>query len=376
MSKREISKPIRIAVFMGKHTTGGIKSVIMNYYRHINRQNIQFDFFVDNDSPLKDYSDIKKLGGRVYEIPPTKNPIGFIISAVKTLKKEKYLIVHGYLNTLNVFPMIAGRIAGVPVRIAENLSTAHPGESKTKIKNLLKPFAKLFVTDMAANSKYAAEWLYGKKNLDKCKIIYNALDLDVYHYDENLRIKKRQELGIENNFVIGHIGRYEYQKNHDFLIDIFNEVHEIEPKSKLLLVGYGSLKEHIFKKIETLGLKEFVIDCGATENIAELYNAMDCFVLPSFYEGLPVVGIEAQAMDLPCVFSSEITKETKILDCFEFVDLSNDAETWADKILAYKDMVREDVSEQVTKHGYNIIYEADNLEKFYFNCLNSIKSKE
>ena len=229
---------------------------------------------------------------------------------------------------------------------------------------------------MAANSKYAAEWLYGKKDLDKCKIIYNALDLNIYHYDENLRTKKRQELGIENNFVVGHIGRYEYQKNHEFLIDVFNEIRKKEPTSKLILVGYGSLKEHIFQKIEDLGLKDYVIDCGATENIAELYNAMDCFVLPSFYEGLPVVGIEAQATDLPCVFSSEITKETKILDCVEFIDLSNGAEAWADTIIAYKDMVREDVSEQVTKYGYNIIYEADNLEKFYSNCLNPIKSKE
>jgi glycosyltransferase EpsF len=354
---------------MGKHVTGGIKSVIMNYYENIDRSVIQFDFIVDSDSPLKDYSDIEKLGGRVFEIPPVKHLWGHIFECRKILKRENYLIVHGYVNTLNVFSMLAAKMADVPIRIAENLSTGHPGERKTKIKNMLKPFAKVFPTHLAANSKYAAEWLYGKKVLDKCKILYNAIDLDKYYYDEKLRKVTREAYGLNGAFVIGHIGRYHYQKNHEFLIDIFNEVYKKDPTAVLMLIGYGELKESIFEKIEKLGLSDAVIDLGEREDIAKFYNAMDCFVLPSFYEGLPVVGIESQATGLPCIMSKEVTAETKITDAAEFIDLSTPAAVWAERIISWKGYNRKRVDDQITARGYNIKKEAYLLVDYYVNTI-------
>lgn len=369
MKKTDIENkyPVRVAVVMGKHVTGGIKSVIMNYYRFIDRNKIQFDFIVDSNSPLKDYSEITELGGKVYEVSSAKNPFKNISDIYKILKDNNYLILHGYLNTLNVFSMCAGWFAKTPVRVSENLSTAYRGEKKTIIKNMLKPLAKLFPTHISANSQYAADWLYGKNS--GAKIIYNALDLDKYSFKEGLRAEKRKELNIENNFVIGHIGRYQYQKNHSFLVDIFSEVYKKDPSARLMLVGYGDLKEQIFEKIHSLDLDNSVIDCGGTENILPLYNAMDCFVLPSFYEGLPVVGIEAQATGLPCVMSTEVTVETKITDIVDFVGLDRSAEEWADVILKHKNTERKNTTDQIKANGYDIKNEAAMLEEYYLECL-------
>ncbi len=358
-----------IAVVMGKHTAGGIKSVIMNYYRNINREILQFDLLVDDDSPLKDYAEIKSLGGRVYEIPSSKNPAKNVMATYNILKYNNYKCVHGYLNTLNILPMLAGKLAKVPVRIAENLSTAHPGEKKTIIKNILKPLAKLFPTHLAANSQYAAAWLYGTEKLPQCKIIYNALNLDEYTYDEALRLKMRKELGLEDKFVIGHIGRYEYQKNHNFLVDIFHSIYKKNANARLLLVGYGGLKEDIFRKINDLNLQNVVLDLGLTEDILPLYNAMDSFVLPSFYEGLPVVGIEAQATGLPCVMSTEVTSETKVTDLARFIDLKSPVEFWADEILKCQSYNRVNTRKELAEHGYDIKIEAKKLEEYYLNLL-------
>lgn len=362
-------RPVRVAQIMGKHVTGGIKSVIMNYYENIDRDAIQFDFIVDSNSPLKDYSDIERLGGRVFEIPPIQHLFGYIFECRKILKRENYLIVHGYVNTLNVFPMFAAKLAGVPVRISENLSTAHPGERKTFLKNILKLWCKLFPTHLAANSKYSGEWLYGKKDMDRCKILYNAIDLEKFHYDAELREATRTTWGWEDKFIIGHIGRYHYQKNHEFLIDIFNEIHKLDDSAILILIGYGNLKDSVFEKIERLRLKDYVVDLGAREDIAKFYNAMDCFVLPSFYEGLPVVGIESQTTGLPCIMSTEVTSETKITDVAEFISLDESAEVWAQRILKWKSYKRKPMDDQITASGYNIKNEVHLLKEYYLDAL-------
>ena len=277
------------------------------------------------------------------------------------------------VNALNVFSMFAGKMAGVPVRIAENLSSAHPGEKKTIVKNILKPFSKIFPTDLAACSKSCGEWLYGKKDIEsgKVRIFNNAISLKKYTYDKELRENVRNSLGLsDENFVLGHIGRYQYQKNHNFLIDIFDEVYKRDKNSRLLLVGYGDLKEEIFNKINSLGVKDAVIDMGATENIAGLYNAMDVFVLPSFYEGLPVVGIEAQATGLPCVFSTEVTKETGVIPDTKFVELSENKGKWADEILKIRDNYkRANTENYIIDAGFDIETEGRKLQDYYFDLI-------
>lgn len=366
------SKPLRAIQIMGKHTTGGIKTVIMNYYEHIDRNEVQFDFIVDKNSPIKNYSDIESLGGKVYEVTSLKNPFAYLHQCRRIFRKNDYLVVHGYVNTLNVFPMFAAFLAGVPVRISENLSTGHPGEKKTIVKNILRRFSRIFPTHIAANSVYSGEWMYKKKHMDKCRIIRNGIDLDKFSYNPTLREKIRNEYGWQDKFVVGHIGRYQYQKNHNFLIDVFEQVHKKCPEAILALIGYGDLKEEIFAKIEKLGLTDFVVDLGGREDIALFYNAMNCFVLPSFYEGLPVVGIEAQATGLPCIMSDEITHETEITDNVSFIGLDKSADVWADAVLRHRTFERKDVSAQVTQNGYNIVTEAAALQQYYSDCLNGI----
>ena len=367
------NNPVRIAVIMGKYTPGGIKSVIMNYYRKINREKYQFDFFIYDDSPDKDYQEIERLGGKVYTVPNIKHIFSFMYILRRKLKG--YKIVHSYLNALNFFPMMAAATVGVSVRIAENLSTAHPGEAKTVIKNILKLVATSFSTHIAANAEYAAIWLYGKKRAKTCFIIRNALDLDIYKFNQNIRNEIRNKYKIGDGLVIGHIGRFAYQKNHIFLIDIFNEILKHEKKSILLLVGYGELESDIRKKINDYGIGKNVLFMGKTEDLIPLYNAMDCFVLPSFYEGLPVVGIEAQALGVPCFFSDEITKETKITPMAEFISLKKTAKQWADIIISKSNKnriyfnERDKNSEMLKKAGYDLKIESKRLEVFYDNVL-------
>lgn len=364
---------IKVAIVMGKFTSGGIKSVITNYYSNVDRNKISFDLLIDNNSPIDDYSEIEAIGGRVCKISTLSNPFKYISQIYKLSKENKYDIIHGYVNALNVFSMFAGKMAGVPVRIAENLSSAHPGEKKTIVKNILKPFSKIFPTDLAACSKSCGEWLYGKKDIEsgKVRIFNNAISLKKYTYDKELRDNVRNSLGLsDENFVLGHIGRYQYQKNHNFLIDIFDKVYKRDKNSRLLLVGYGDLKEEIFNKINSLGLKDAVIDMGATENIAGLYNAMDVFVLPSFYEGLPVVGIEAQATGLPCVFSTEVTKETGVIPDTKFVELSENKEKWADEILKIRDNYkRVNTEKYIIDAGFDIETEGRKLQDYYFDLI-------
>ena len=364
---------IKVAIVMGKFTSGGIKSVITNYYSNVDRNKISFDLLIDNNSPIDDYSEIEAIGGRVCKISTLSNPFKYISQIYKLSKENKYDIIHGYVNALNVFSMFAGKMAGVPVRIAENLSSAHPGEKKTIVKNILKPFSKIFPTDLAACSKSCGEWLYGKKDIEsgKVRIFNNAISLKKYTYDKELRENVRNSLGLsDENFVLGHIGRYQYQKNHNFLIDIFDEVYKRDKNSRLLLVGYGDLKEEIFNKINSLGVKDAVIDMGATENIAGLYNAMDVFVLPSFYEGLPVVGIEAQATGLPCVFSTEVTKETGVIPDTKFVELSENKGKWADEILKIRDNYkRANTENYIIDAGFDIETEGRKLQDYYFDLI-------
>ena len=364
---------IKVAIVMGKFTSGGIKSVITNYYSNVDRNKISFDLLIDNNSPIDDYSEIEAIGGRVCKISTLSNPFKYISQIYKLSKENKYDIIHGYVNALNVFSMFAGKMAGVPVRIAENLSSAHPGEKKTIVKNILKPFSKIFPTDLAACSKSCGEWLYGKKDIEsgKVRIFNNAISLKKYTYDKELRDNVRNSLGLsDENFVLGHIGRYQYQKNHNFLIDIFDEVYKRDKNSRLLLVGYGDLKEELFNNIHSLGLKDAVIDMGATENIAGLYNAMDVFVLPSFYEGLPVVGIEAQATGLPCVFSTEVTKETGVIPDTKFVELSENKEKWADEILKIRDNYkRVNTEKYIIDAGFDIETEGRKLQDYYFDLI-------
>lgn len=367
MKKKE---PIRIAQIMGKWVGGGVEAVVMNYYRHIDREKIQFDFICDDDSTCIPKEEIESLGGKVILIPPYQKVLKYHKELKKILKDGQYKIVHSHINALSVFSLWAAKSAKVPVRIAHSHSTSNKKEwKKTLLKNMLRPFSKMFATDYFCCSELAGRWLFGNKTYDEGKVylLNNAIDVDKFKYNEKIRKEKRKELNIKDNqLVIGHIGRFVKQKNHEFLIDIFNEIHKQNKNTILLLAGDGPLKEQIKSKVKELELEKNVQFLGQRKDANELYQAMDAFLLPSLYEGLPVVGVEAQAAGLPCFFSTDMTKETKVLNTTQFIELTHTGKYWADKILnKLLEHIRKDTTIEIVSNNFSIHKEAEKLQRKY-----------
>ena len=357
---------VRVAQIMGKWLGGGVEAVVMNYYRHIDRNKIQFDFICDEDSTCIPKEEIEKLGGKVILISPYQKVFKYHKELKKVLKEGNYKIVHSHINALSVFSLWAAKSAKVPVRIAHSHSTSNKKEwKKTLLKNMLRPFSKVFATDYFCCSELAGRWLFGNRTYDKGKVylLNNAIDVDKFKYNEKVRKGKRKELNIKDKYlVIGHIGRFVKQKNHEFLIDIFNEIYKQNKNTILLLAGEGPLKEEIEQKVKDLNLEKSVKFLGQRNDANELYQAMDAFVLPSLYEGLPVVGVEAQAAGLPCFFSTDMTKETKVLKTTKFISLTHKSKYWAEKILnEVNSFKRQDTTKEITNNNFNIKIEAEKL---------------
>ena len=361
--KSEImNQPIRVAHIIGKMVNGGIESVVMNYYRHIDRTKVQFDFFVDEDYTeefkVMPPEEIRQLGGRVIIVPPYQQLNRYIPELVRLFRENRYQIVHSHINTLSVFPLYAAKKAGVPIRIAHNHSTAAKGEWKKNIlKYALRPFAKVYATHYAACSRTAGEWLFGKKAMERGEvtIFNNAIDLEKFRFNPAVRDEVRKELGIEDKYVIGHVGRFCYQKNQEFLIDIFAEVYKQRHDAVLLMIGDGKDRTRIEKKIKKRSL-ENVILLGNREDVNRLYQAMDVFVFPSQYEGFGMGAVEAQICGVKTIVSKALPLETVIASTTIVLDLKDGEKVWAQEILqcnAQNTIVNSaylyDISKQVNK---------------------------
>ena len=220
----ENNAPIRIAQIMGKWLGGGVESVVMNYFRNIDRTKFQFDFLCDSDSTCIPVDEIQSFGGRVIMIPPYQKAFEYRKALIRIFKENNYQIVHSHISTMSIFPLSAAKSAGVPVRIAHSHSTTNKAEfKKNLLKQILRPFSKVFATHYFCCSELAGRWLFGNKSYNKGKVflLNNAIDLEKFAYNKSTRIKKRKELGIApDTFVIGHLGRFMPQKNHQFYQEI------------------------------------------------------------------------------------------------------------------------------------------------------------
>lgn len=368
-------KPIRVAQIIGKAINGGTESFAMNYYSHIDRSKVQFDFFVESTSKIIDREKIDSLGGRVVLIPSYTHIFKYIKTLKKLFKDGGYDIVHSNMNALSVFALYAAKKAGVKIRIAHSHSTTNKKEHlRNFIKNILRLFSKKYATHYFACSELAGRWLFGDKTFDEGKVtvINNAIELERYKFNEQTRDTLRTQYGLTNQFVIGHIGRFMSQKNHTFLIDIFNEVQKHRTDARLLLIGDGPLYDEIVNKVHTLNLDDKVILTGVKQNASDYYNAMDIFVFPSLYEGFGMVLIEAQANGLPCVASTEIPREVNIAGQVDFVDLDDAAEFWAKHILHLDTNIdRLGYFNKMRNSSFDIKNEAKKLEERYFTILGS-----
>lgn len=372
-------KPIRIAQIVGPVCEGGVESCIMNYYLHIDRTKYQFDFFVENTSRIINKDKIRKMGGRVIIIPHYTNVFKYMKVLRRLFEKGKYDIVHSNMNSLSVFTLKAAKKAGVPIRIAHSHSTSNKRERKRNfIKNLLRPFSRKYATHYFACSEYAGRWLFGNKAFDagKVTIINNAIDLDRFKFSPVWREEIRTQYDIDDKFVVGTVGRFVTQKNQLFLIDIFNEYLKTNPDAALMLVGDGPLHNKLRAKVKKYALGDRVIFAGVHKHTERYFAAMDCFVLPSLYEGLPVVGIESQISGIHGLLSTEMTKEVKCSDTVEFLPLKLGAAGWAAEIKETDEETRATAYERFVGSKYDISIEAGKLTALYDEYLAALPPKK
>lgn len=366
---------LRIAIIGGKIHSGGKKNLIMEYYRHIDKTKIQFDLICDADSNSIPYDEFKELGGRVFVIASYMNFFEHMRELYQLFKENKYEVIHSFDNTLNVFPMAIGYLCGAKVRINESISMSHKGELKSYLKFFLRPFSKCFSNYFMACGTDCGKWQFGNKLFEqgKVEVFKTVINVKANAYNPQLRFETRSKYGWEDNIIYGFIGRFEKQKNPLFLINIFKEITLRQPNAKLVIIGAGSMENQMKKRIREYGIEDKVENLGRREDIKQFYNAFDAFLLPSLYEGLPVVGLESQSAGLPVFFSKNITKEASISELGVFIDLKENASAWAEIIIdqTFKNIpIRRSYAEELMNAGYDSESEAKRLSEFYFKVLN------
>jgi len=322
---------IRILQCVNNMHRAGLETMLMNYYRHIDRDRIQFDFLTHRPEK-SDYDDeIIRMGGRVYYAPrlyPQNYPSYFKYMKDFFVQHPEYKIIHSHIDSMSYFPLLAAKRSGGPIRIAHSHSTSIDKDLKYLLKQYFRSQINTVANVRVACGENAGRFLFGNKDF---KIIHNAIDADKFRYNEPLRQQKRKELSLEDAFVIGHVGRFNYPKNHEFLVRVFSGVVRQKPNARLLLVGCGEKEQEIRALVSALGLQDSVLFLGNRADVDELYQAMDLFVLPSRFEGIPLVGVEAQFSGLNCLFSDRVPKEVAFTDQCTFIELSE--EKWMEALL-------------------------------------------
>ncbi len=367
-----MDRKIHVAQIIGKCINGGVESFVMNYYKNMDRNLVIFDFYIENESDIINKKVVDKLGGKIFITPKYTNLFKYIIFLRKKFRENNYDIVHSNMNALSIFPLFAAKLAGIKVRIAHSHSTSNKKEIiRSLVKNILKPFSKVFATNYFACSKEAGIWLFGKRffNEGNVVVINNAIDLDRFRFNMENRISIRKQLGIKDeSVVLGSIGRFEHQKNHLFLLKLLNELKDKNNNFKLILIGDGSLKESYLNYIKKHDLSNFVFLLEPCLNIERYYSAFDIFLFPSYYEGLGIVLIEAQANGLPCIISQFIPK-TAIISDNVFSESVDNLGTWIN-LLTSKNLYRK--SGQINTSSFDIKEESKKLLKIYINLSKKI----
>lgn len=362
----ERNEPIRVLQVVTNMDRGGLETMLMNYYRHIDRSKVQFDFLTHRTEKAAYDDEIIAMGGKIYHMPRL---IPWSTSYKKALdnffnEHSEYKVIHVHQDCLSAIALKGAKKCGISVRIAHSHNTNQDKNIKYLIKAFYMHFIPRYATDLMACSKKAGRWMFHTSSFS---VLPNAVDAEDYVFNEYQRIKVRETFGIsESSLVLGHIGRFMPQKNHAFLLDIFAELMRIEQNAWLLLVGDGELRSKIEQKAINLGIADRVIFTGIRSDIPNLLQAMDVFVLPSFYEGLPVTMVEAQAAGLPCVISDKVADECVITDeLVTKMNLSDTPKQWAAHILSRRGIERTDRYEEIKASGYDVSYSAKKLEQFY-----------
>ena len=349
----------------------GIETMLMNYYREIDRSRIQFDFLANKPVPGEYDEEIRSLGGRVF-VSPGLNPLHFPryrrYMAELLRDNPDIRIVHAHNEAMGYYALQSARDAGIRIRIAHAHNTRIIRDYKYPLKLVCKQLLPGAATDYWSCGRDAGIYYYGKKRWNTSGfILHNAIDVERFGFRPEVREHQRRQTGLEQCFVIGHVGRFNVQKNHSRLLDIFAAVAKAVPEARLVLIGTGELEQAMKEKAQHLGILDRTIMPGQMADVSAWYQAMDCFVLPSLFEGLPVVGIEAQAAGLPCVFSDRVTDEVLLSPEACRISLDTDDSEWARQIAAARqpETNRLQGMETVRRAGYDIHTEARKLQEIY-----------
>lgn len=368
-------EPKRLLCIVSSMNTGGAETFLMKVYCALDKTKYQMDFYCMSQEEGFYEKEIKSLGGKIYHsMPKSINFIKSFITLKDTVKENNYdYVIRVSQHSLATLDLVAAKIGGAKTLVQRSSNADSNSRVDRLLHSLFKWLPMTIPTMKIAPSTEAAEYTFGKKCIDngKAKIIKNGILMENFIFNQERRGKIRKELNINGEFAIGHVGRFNNQKNHRFLIDIFDEVVKKNEKSVLILVGKGELEYEIRKKIENLGLIDKVIFTGVRSDIPDLMMAMDVFVFPSFFEGMPNTVIEAQATGLPCIISDKITKEANITGIVEYLSLDEIAETWAEKVVYYSiGYERKDMHSVFAKNGYDINNIVREIEEMIFNCNN------
>jgi len=348
----------------------GQETLIMNLYRNINREKIQFDFLCTWNRK-GDYDDeIISLGGTIHHLPQNTTNLKFIKYFSNFFIIRKYLSqlsydtihIHNYHAFSSLTWVWAEKCAGIKNIILHSHNTSAPHKSLHKI---CRPLLKLFKIRRLACSKDASEWMFGTRD---AKIILNGIVPETFKFDQSSRESIRIQLGLGNSTVITHVGRFNFQKNHIFLIEIFNEYLRINPNSKLLLIGKGELENEIRDQINTLGISDKVLFLGIREDIPAILSASDLFLFPSLFEGLSVVLVEAQATGIPIMTNQNLAEETLFADNALGLSIDDSPSSWAQKINKTICSGRnKDALKNIVEHGFDISITATEMQNYYLS---------
>jgi glycosyltransferase involved in cell wall biosynthesis len=365
------NEPIRILQCMPTNMVcGGIENFIMNIYKNIDRDKVQFDFLTHGVGKNYFEEEIRQLGGEIYRVPFIKEYKKYQRQMTKLLREKQQIYHTIHIHATYAMSYYDAKLAK-ECKIQNIIMHSHSANTNVKKRKIVQKLLKNQMTKVTnfqlACSKEAAQWMFPKKVVTnhQYNIVKNGIYVENYSFDPKLREKVRKDLQIQENFVVGHVGRLSAAKNHAFLLEVFKEILKEESTAKLLLVGEGELKEKIKQRALELGILEQVIFAGNSEKVQELLQAMDTFVFPSLFEGFGLAVLEAQTTGLPCFLADHITKEVNVTDLVTYISLKESPQYWAKRILDKKENKRENKVEIVTDKKYDIRDIAKELESFY-----------
>ncbi len=361
----------RLLCIVSAMNTGGAETFLMKMYRSLDREKYQMDFCVNSDENFYE-QEILKMGGKIYKISAkSQNVLKWHQELKQVVHENGYqYVIRVCEHSLAALDLLVAREGGAKQLIMRSSNTGSGGKITTVVHRCFRFLPQTVPTVKLAPSTEAAEYTFGKGCIGRGEafLLHNAIDTSVYCFDENGRERLRKEMGLEDKFVVGHVGRFNQQKNHAFLIDVFQELHNRNPQARLVLVGKGELEQAVRQKVCALGLEEYVIFTGVRQDIPQLLSAFDVFLFPSLYEGMPNTVIEAQATGLPCVISDTITQQARITDLIRFCSLQSSVLTWADACLKVTSVNRAKYSNTLIEAGYDISAVVPQFVKWTFGC--------